>query len=216
MKIRWNGHSSFTITANDGTVIVTDPYKPGAFGGGIGYQKIDVEPDIVTVSHEHDDHNYVDGFRGPFEVVRDSRTVKGIELKAVDSFHDENEGKDRGLNKIISFTVDGISVCHLGDLGHPITPEQVSRIGKVDVLFVPVGGYYTIDHFQAVDAVHKLLPKVIIPMHFKTDKCGFPISEVSEFTKEMEEVREVGADEVEINPEMLPQNRTVFLLDYHY
>jgi L-ascorbate metabolism protein UlaG (beta-lactamase superfamily) len=216
MKIRWNGHSSFTITADDGTIIVTDPYQPGAFGGGIGYQQITDRPNIVTISHDHDDHNYTAGFKGAFDVVTGAKTVKGIAFRAVDVFHDANGGKERGKNRIFVFTVSGVTICHCGDLGHPLNDAQAKQIGKVDVLLLPVGGFYTIDHLQATDVVNKLKPAIVIPMHFKTDKCGFPIAEVSKFTQGKDRVRNVGADEIELVAGKLPGATEILVLNHRF
>jgi len=216
MKVRWNGHSSFTITAADGMVIVTDPYEPGAFGGGIGYRKIDVRPDIVTISHDHADHNYLDGFSGAYEAVRAPKTVRGIDFKAVDVFHDGNGGKQRGPNRIFIFTVDGVTVCHLGDLGHVPDAGQVSKIGKVDVLLIPVGGFYTIDHRQATEVVKLLAPRIAIPMHFKTAKCGFPIAPVTEFTAGKKNVKVLNVDEIELTGDSLPGATEIIVLKHQY
>jgi len=216
MKIRWNGHASFTITANDGTIIVNDPYKPGAFGGGIGYQQITDQPDIVTISHDHDDHNYAAGFKGQFEIVRGAKTAKGIAFRAIDVFHDEKGGKDRGANRIFVFTVNGVTICHAGDLGHPLNDEQAKQIGKIDVLLLPVGGFYTIDYLQATDVINKLKPAIVIPMHFKTDKCGFPIAEVAKFTQGKERVRHVGADEIELVAGKLPGATEILVLNHRF
>jgi len=216
MKIRWNGHSSFTITGKNGLVIVTDPYEPGAFGGGIGYQQIDVQPDIVTVSHDHDDHNYTAGFSGDFAVVRKAGEFKGVTFDALDTYHDENKGANRGENLVFAFAVDGVRICHLGDLGHPLSDEQAEKLGAVDVLLLPVGGHFTIDYLQAADVVNKLKPKIVIPMHFKTDKCGFPIAEVSAFTEGKERVNHVGADEIELTADNLPGATEILVLNHRY
>ena len=195
---------------------MNDPYEPGAFGGGIGYQLITDRPDIVTISHDHDDHNYVAGFKNKFELVRAAKTVKGIEFRQVDSFHDTHGGHDRGTNRVFVFTVSGITICHLGDLGHPLSDAQAQQIGQVDVLLIPVGGFYTIDHLQATDVVNKLKPAIVIPMHFKTDKCGFPIAEVVKFTQGKERVRQVGAVEIELTAGKLPGATEILVLNHRY
>lgn len=204
MKINWNGHSSFTIVAADGTTIVTDPYEPGAFGGGISYHPIDAEPDIVTISHDHDDHNYTAGFKGDFVEVRDSGEFKGIKFEGFDSFHDENRGRDRGDNKILIFTVDDIRICHMGDLGHNLNDAEMEALGEVDILLVPIGGFYTIDFNVATDIIERLRPKITIPMHFKTEKCGFPIAEIEAFTEEKENVQFIDTDAIELEADKLP------------
>ena len=212
MKIRWNGHSSFTITAEDGTVIVTDPYEPGAFGGGIGYVAVDSEPDIVTVSHDHADHNYTEGFSTEFKEIRGNGEAAGIKFEGYDSFHDANQGADRGKNTIICFTVNGVRICHLGDLGHNLDQDFLGKIGKVDILLAPVGGFYTIDAPTATDIVERMRPAIVIPMHFKTEKCGFPIAEVADFTHGKKTVREIDADEIELFSDKLPGETEVIVL----
>ncbi len=216
MKIRWNGHSSFTLTAADGLVIITDPYETGAFGGGIGYQAIDTQPDIVTISHEHADHNYIKGFTGKFVTLREAGEARGLSFRTVKAYHDRNKGQQRGEIRIFIFTVDGIRFCHLGDLGDVLSDSQINAIGKIDVLFVPVGGFYTIDQLQARDAVERLDPKIVIPMHYKTDKCGFPIASVADFLKGQPNVRHIEADEIEITAEKLPGAREIIVLRHHY
>jgi L-ascorbate metabolism protein UlaG (beta-lactamase superfamily) len=216
MKVRWNGHSSFTITANDGTVIVTDPYEPGAFAGGIGYQQIQDEPDLVTISHDHDDHNFTDGFKNDFIAIRGSDEARGIHFTAVSTFHDEAQGAQRGDNRVFVFAVDGVTICHLGDLGHVLSDGQIEAIGPVDLLLAPVGGFFTIDHNQATDATERLDPKLVIPMHFKTDKCGFPIAEVDEFLGGKQNVKRLDADEIEISADKLPGAREIIVLRHRF
>jgi len=216
MKVRWNGHSSFTITADDGTVIVTDPYEPGAFGGGIGYQQIQDEPDVVVISHDHDDHNYTDGFTNDFTAIRDSGEARGIQFTAVSTFHDETQGSQRGDNRVFVFAVDGVTICHLGDLGHVLSDDQIAAIGTVDLLLAPVGGFFTIDHNQATDATERLDPKLVIPMHFKTDKCGFPIAEVDESLTGKQNVKRLDADEIEISADKLPGAREIIVLRHRF
>jgi len=214
MRIRWNGHSSFTITSGDGTVIVTDPYEPGAYGGGIGYHQIGDDPDIVTISHDHADHNYTGGFSGDFAEVREPGTFKGIEFRSVDTFHDESGGSERGTNRIFIFSVDGITVCHAGDLGHVLSDEEVRSIGPVDVLLAPIGGHFTIDPNQATDLLERVRPKIFIPMHYKTDKCGFPIAGVGEFTEGKARVREIDTDAIELAADKLPGEPEVIVLQH--
>ena len=145
MKVKWLGHSSFLITADDGTKIITDPYTPGMMG--VNYESVKDVADIVTVSHEHGDHNAVDKLPGNPQAVRGTgvKAVKGIEFKGTAAFHDPSRGGQRGANTIFCFTVDGVRVCHLGDLGHQLTDAEVAEVGPVDVLLAPVGGSFTID-----------------------------------------------------------------------
>ena len=134
MKIKWLGHACFLITAEDGTRIITDPYESG---GNIKYDKIAEAADIVVISHQHYDHNDARAVKGKPVIVTESQKAKGIEFKGVESFHDTSGGRQRGPNTIFCFTVDKIKVCHLGDLGHDLSAEQVSDIGEVDILLIP-------------------------------------------------------------------------------
>lgn len=203
MKIKWLGHAAFLITSDQGTKIITDPYQPG---GAITYGGIDETADVVTVSHQHADHNYVAQIQGNPQVVdkAGSTQAKGMEFRGVATFHDPSQGSQRGANIIFCFTVDGVRICHAGDIGHQLSPQQIQEIGPVDVLLAPVGGAYTVDAAGAAQVCEQLKPKVVIPMHFKTDKIAYPITGVDEFTKGRPSVRQVGSSEVEFKAGQLP------------
>ena len=209
MKIKWLGHASFLITSDTETNIITDPY---ATGGGLSYGEITESADIVTVSHEHGDHSNVSGVRGNPEAVRGTAKVKGVEFKAISTYHDESGGSQRGRNTIFCFEVDEVGVCHLGDLGHPLNDKQTAELGSVDILLIPVGGFYTIDAKVASQLCDRLKPKVIIPMHFKNDKCAFPIAGVDEFLQGQEGVSRLDASEVEFKRGELPASTQTVVL----
>ncbi|GAH10696.1 unnamed protein product [marine sediment metagenome] len=209
MKIKWLGHASFMITSDSGMKIITDPYVTG---GGLTYGEIKESADIITVSHEHGDHSNVSAVRGSPEVVRGTAKVKGIEFKGIPTYHDDAEGKVRGNNTILCFEVDGIRVCHLGDLGHPLSDKQTAELGSVDILLIPVGGFYTIDAKVAGQLCDRLKPKVIIPMHFKNNKCTFPIAGVDEFLQGKEGVSRLDAGEVEFKQRELPTTTKIIVL----
>lgn len=213
MKIKFFGHASFIITTDTGVRIITDPYKPGCFGGGIKYDQITEQADIVTISHEHDDHNDTNIAGEPsFVKGAGKKEVKGITITGVDTYHDETSGKERGSNTIFSMAVDDMNVVHLGDLGHSLTPAEADKIGKVDVLLVPVGGHFTIDAQTADNVINTLKPKVVIPMHYKTAKCEFPIAPLEDFVRN-KEVRRVDG-EVEIKKDSLPSATTIYVLTH--
>ncbi len=209
MKIKWLGHASFMITSETGTKIITDPYITAE---NLKYGEIKESADIVTVSHEHGDHSNVSGVRGNPEAVRGTAKVKGIEFKGISTYHDNAEGKQRGKNTIFYFEVDGIRVCHLGDLGHPLSDKQTAELGNVDILLVPVGGNYTIDAKVASQLCDRLKPKVIIPMHFKNNKCTFPIAGVDEFLQGKEGVSRLDTSEVEFKQGELPATTKTVVL----
>ena len=181
MKIEWMGHSCFVITSKDGTVIVTDPYEPNAFGGQLTYKPVKAKADIVTISHDHADHNYPRMLSGSYDVVRDAGVYKGIKVEAVKAAHDPEGGKLRGKNTIFVFEVDGIRIAHLGDLGHIPTDEQAAKLKSVDVMLIPIGGFFTIDPREADMVIAKVKPKIAIPMHFCTKGCKFNIAPVEKF-----------------------------------
>lgn len=209
MKIKWLGHASFLITSASGTRIITDPYTPGS---DLTYGKIKEPADVVTVSHDHGDHNNTAMVPGNPRIVMETIQIKGIKIKAVPAYHDDAQGNERGKNIIFCFDVDGINICHMGDLGHTLSDKQLADVGKVDVALVPVGGHYTLE----VPAVNKLSdqlkPAVIIPMHFKTDKCKFPIAPVDEFLKGKRDVTRPDGSEVEFKPGVLPAKTQIIVL----
>jgi L-ascorbate metabolism protein UlaG (beta-lactamase superfamily) len=127
MKVKWLGHSCFLVISKGGVRIITDPY---AVGGGINYSPIKETADIVVVTHGHDDHSNVSAVQGEPEVVRGdgTKTARGIQFRGVASSHDDSHGAQRGPNTIFCFTIDDINLCHLGDLGHVLSPGQVNEI----------------------------------------------------------------------------------------
>ena len=213
MKVKWLGHASFLITSEEGIKIITDPY---ATGMGISYGDINEAADIVTVSHEHGDHNNVDAVSGSPQVVKDTgvQEVKGIQFKGIASYHDDTEGSQRGPNTIICFMVNDVKLCHLGDLGHQLSEQQVADIGEVDVLLIPVGGFFTIDAAVATDTTEKLKPRIVIPMHYSTDKCAYPISGVDDFLKGKANVKRMDASEVELTKSELPSAAEIVVLKH--
>lgn len=208
MKVKWLGHSSFLITSAGGVSIITDPYKPDS---RLSYGEIKETADIVTVSHEHGDHNNTAAVAGNPEALRASAEVKGIKFRGIPVYHDENEGKERGKNTIFCFTVDGVSVCHLGDLGHDLSESQLRDIGSVDILLMPVGGFYTIDADTAGRIGERLKPRVIIPMHFRNSKCAFPISGVEDFLRG-KQVTQTKNSEAEFTADNLPPATQIMVL----
>jgi len=209
MKIKWLGHACFMITSDTGTRLITDPYQPDEI---LTYGEINESADIVTVSHDHLDHSNVAAVRGSPEVVTGTAEVKGIEFNGIPCYHDDAGGRLRGNNIIFCFEVDGIRVCHLGDLGHLLSDKQVAEMGTVDILLIPVGGYFTIDAKAASEVCNRLAPKVIIPMHYKTDKCDFPIAGVDEFLRGKGDVSRLGASEVEFKQGELPATTQIIVL----
>lgn len=211
MKIEWLGHSSFLITSGEGVKIITDPYPAG---GDLGYPEIGESADVVTVSHDHFDHNHTSAVGGnPVVLTRGDTEVKGIDIRSVASWHDSEEGRSRGDNNIFCLDVDGVKVCHLGDLGHTLSEEQVADIGTVDILLIPVGGYFTIDASGATIVCNQLNPSVVIPMHYRNRWCRFPISGVDDFLAGKKEVVRMEGSEVEFGAESLPAGMRIVVIE---
>ena len=207
MIIRWLGQASFSITTSDGKTIRTDPFDESL---GLPISK---EPaDVVTVSHGHFDHNAVHLVPGEHERVDKPGTTEagGITFVGTSSFHDEAGGSKRGSNVIFRFEADGVAVCHLGDLGHTLSREQVAAIGKVDVLLVPVWGFYTIDAGSADEVIAQLKPRVVVPMHYKLPGMSLGISDEKPFLKGKANVRR--ADKLEVTADTLPAEPEVVVL----
>jgi L-ascorbate metabolism protein UlaG (beta-lactamase superfamily) len=213
VSVTWLGHACFRIAPSSGPVVVTDPFNPG-----IGsYPVTRPKADVVTVSHEHGDHNAVEQVSGRFKVVRGSRTqtVAGVEFRGIASYHDAVQGQQRGPNTIFVFNLGGITFCHLGDLGHVLTPQQVQAIGHVDVLMIPVGGYYTIDAKTADRVVQQLSPRVVLPMHYKTKALSpsNPISGVEPFISGKKNVKHVKGDTLVLSSKNLPKETVIYVFD---
>ncbi|WP_336785878.1 MBL fold metallo-hydrolase [Paenibacillus sp. MMO-177] len=170
MQIKWYGHSSFLLTSDAGTRILIDPYFKF-----LGYRMpVPVESDIVVVTHNHGDHNKVKAASGDYLLVNEPKAYSrgDVSISGFKTFHDKVNGKKRGPNIIFRFRMDGLTICHCGDLGHLLTEEQVNAIGKVDVLIVPVGGRATLDGTEAAQVMRQLQATVAIPMHYSTKALG--------------------------------------------
>jgi L-ascorbate metabolism protein UlaG (beta-lactamase superfamily) len=216
MKIKWYGHAAFLITSDEGIKIIIDPYEPGAFGGQLSYGKIKDQADIVIISHDHGDHNYTKDLPGTPQIIKgsSSKTIKGISIKGISTYHDPSKGSERGTNTVFTLKIDQIQLCHLGDLGHLLRDKELAEIGPVDILLIPVGGFFTIDPNEATQVAEQIKPKILIPMHFKTAKCGFPIVPVEDFLKGKKNTKRSKASEVNIDKTSLPQQMEIIVLEY--
>ncbi|TNF48092.1 MBL fold metallo-hydrolase [bacterium] len=212
MKVKYIAHACFLIETSTGTRILTDPYEPGSYDGAVKYLPVTDEADIVLVSHDHADHNWVAGVSGDPIVVREAgdRTVNDVQITGVHSYHDTSLGSERGENIIYRIFTEGLTVCHLGDLGHLLDDEAVASLRPVDVLLLPVGGTFAIDAKVAGQVRDALSPSLTIPMHFKTDGVDFPISPVDDYLADLQDVTRAGSSEVEFSADDIPSG-TVLL-----
>jgi L-ascorbate metabolism protein UlaG (beta-lactamase superfamily) len=214
MKIKFLAHSSFLITTNNNTKIIFDPYKSQSFSGSLGYKPIKEEADIVLVSHQHDDHNGISEVIGNPKVIKDTGnwTEKDVKITGISSYHDTQKGTARGKNIIYVIYTDSVRIAHLGDLGHSLSDSDFKQIGKIDVLLIPVGGYFTINSKVATDIMNTIKPAITIPMHYKTEAIDFPIAKVDEFVKDKKNLKRINSSEVEITKETLLKAPEVWVL----
>lgn len=204
MLITWLGQSCFKIqdkSGSDGIILVTDP-----FDKTIGLKVPNFEADIITVSHDHNDHNNVAALRGrPFIInTAGEYDAKGVMIDGIESFHDEKEGVERGRNIIFRIEMDDIVLVHLGDQGAVLDNKQLEKIVGADILMIPVGGVYTLDAKKAVEVVSQIEPRIIIPMHYKIPGLKINIEGVDKFIKEMG-VQPTMEDKLKISKKELPQ-----------
>lgn len=215
MELRYYGHAMFGLTSGGKTIII-DP-----FNDDVGYPRPAVSADAVVVTHEHADHSNVGLVAGTPRVLRglaqegktwanlDER-VGPVRVTGVATYHDDQQGGARGKNTVVIFEAEGLRVAHLGDLGHLPSDEQARAIGRADVLIIPVGGYYTIGPAEADKVIAQLKPRVVIPMHFKTEvNASWPIGTLDEFLKGKTGIRRQGAS-VALSPATLPETQEIW------
>lgn len=183
MEIVYKAHSCFEIKGKNLT-IVTDPYDPK-----IGHKKLNLKADVVTLSHDHFDHAYLDGvsdhqllISGPGEYE-----IKDTFINGFSTFHDDKEGSERGKNTIYVIEVDGFSILHLGDLGHELSKDTIEKLPDIDILLIPVGGVFTINAKVAAKVISTLEPRIVVPMHYQTEALdvGEKLDNVDVFLHEM-------------------------------
>ena len=180
MKLKWNGHSCFTMTFANGAVLVTDP-----FDDTVGYPLCTARADATLSSHDHFDHNHIRSLSGNPVMINKSGTcmLNGIRITGVHSFHDPEQGKLRGENVIFIVEGDGLRIAHLGDLGHMPNAEQLAALKNVDVMLLPIGGTFTVTTEQAAEIIAQAKPHTAIAMHFRNQYCTFPVSDEKEFVR---------------------------------
>jgi L-ascorbate metabolism protein UlaG (beta-lactamase superfamily) len=185
MEITYLGHSSFKIKTKSASVI-TDPFDPKE----VGLKYSGVEGEIVTVSHDHKDHNAADKVSSVKKILTGpgEYEISGISIMGYRTYHDKKEGAERGKNTVFVIEAEGLRLVHLGDIGHALNDDLVDEIGDVDVLMIPVGGFYTIGPKEATEVISKIEPYFVIPMHYKTPdlspSLGDNLLPVEDFLKE--------------------------------
>lgn len=210
MKIRYLGHSCFEFTESTGTTIVTDPY------GDVGFFMPNTRADAVTISHSHYDHNNAKAVDGnPVIFDREGQyEIGGVNLSAIKSYHDDENGNKRGENLIFKFRMDGVEICHLGDLGEECSSSLIEALLPIHVLLVPVGGNYTIDARQAKEYVDRIMPSYVIPMHYKTKGLNIDVEKPDDFIDlfDEEDVEELETSEIELFRDDVTEEQTKLIL----
>lgn len=214
MVIRYLGHSSFLVKASEGTVVI-DPFDPDKVG--LSFPK--VSADVVLVTHDHLDHNNVEAVGGEPFVIRGpgEYEISGIKVWGYPTFHDKKGGAERGGNTIYVVEAEKLMICHLGDLGHLLDEKKAEEISGPDVLLIPTGGVYTLDHEEAAKVAAQLEPRVIIPMHFKVSGMEEGFKDLSEVSAFLEEMGVTGAeiqDKLKITKTSLPEEPEVIVLKH--
>lgn len=179
MVISWLGHSCFLLETK-GIKIITDPYESGSYSGAIKHSPIGIQPDIVTVSHHHADHSYIEEFTSAKIIDKPGVFEPGeIKIQGISSYHDKQKGSVRGKNIIFFIEAEGLKVVHFGDLG--TTDINYEDFKNIDIALIPVGGTFTINAKEACDLLTKIDPGIAIPMHFRNSKLEFSIDTVDKF-----------------------------------
>jgi len=206
IRIRWWGHACFEIS--NGKVIVIDPHD----GISIGIPPPKTKADVILVTHEHFDHNQTRIVEKEGSVVvRGEKTVNGLSVRALTAYHDKDGGARRGETTIFIFEYGGVTFCHLGDLGHMPDDDLIERIGDVDILFIPVGGVFTINAQEARRLCERMRTRVIVPMHYKIEGLALPIENIDAFIDAIGyEIRYV-ANEIDIDTEDFSTEKEVWV-----
>lgn len=214
MVIDWLGHSCFKVTLKNGTRILLDPYDDR-----VGYAPQEVEADIVTISHSHHDHSDLSHVTGDYTVVKEPGvyTFGELTIEGIKTWHDTNQGADRGENICYMLSVNGMRLCHLGDIGYVPEDDLVEKIKGSEILMVPVGGKYTVDACEALKICEMVAPNVIIPMHFKTPVTNLDIAPLSDFLEAAGreyDVSHLGKCYLKIDKASLKKRTRIIVMEY--
>ncbi len=209
MEISWLGHSCFIIKGKEKTII-TDPYNPD-----LGYSLGKPKADIVTLSHFHPGHSYVEGLANDVKQIKSpgEYEIGGIFLTGITTFHDAQKGNVKGKNTVYLIEADGVTLCHLGDLGHPLSLRLIEELGLIDVLFLPVGETSTIPIATAIEIVRQLNPHIVIPMHYKTEALRRNLQPVDKFLTKMGIAKAEAKTKLSISRSSLPASIEIVVLD---
>lgn len=208
-EIRWFGHASFRIRAREATLIL-DPVPRSS-----GYRAEKQKADIVTISHDHPGHTATDNISGDFKIIQGpgEYEMNEVFVTGIRTYHDEERGAQHGRNTVYLIEVEGITFCHLGDLGHRLTDEQVEALESVDVLMVPVGGGTILDAAKAAEVIGQIEPRLVIPMQYRTEYGDKDLDDLDRFLKEMGSQEVTPVDRLQIRQSDLPESTQVVVLE---
>lgn len=213
IEIEWFGHSMFTIRGSDGFTVLTDP-----FDSRVGYPvPEDINAQAVLITHDHADHSNTEAAPHDAVIIRSKTgtfSINEIGFAGLSTWHDMSEGSQRGSNTVYRWTMDDIAIVHTGDIGEPISNHDAELLRPVDLLMIPVGGHFTVEPEIAKDIADLLKPVIIIPMHYKTEKCTFPIKAVSEFTHLFESVLKVDSKKIFLKKPFPKNGPFLVVMDY--
>lgn len=207
IQIKWFGHSMWKIS-NDDVSIITDPFTD------IGYDMPTAETaDIILSSHDHFDHNNFELIAGKPEIINKVGKFEkhGVKIQTFHTWHDRADGNERGDNLLMKFQLEGKSFLHCGDIGHMISEKLVQELGNIDIIFIPVGGHFTIDAKEAKKIVDKLAPTIIFPMHYKTPVLDFPIMPKENYIKLIDDHKHIDSNDLVLNQQDFNKRQTITL-----
>lgn len=213
MEFSWFGHSCFQLRGKN-VILITDPVTPQQENPEEVSKLIKINASIITVSHDHPGHNYIQGVGGKPRVVHGpgEYEISDVLITGVSSFHDDERGKKLGRNTIYIIHMDDLVICHLGDLGHVLQEQQLEEVADADILLLPIGGGNSINATQAAEIISQVEPRVVIPMHYHPEQSEGRPAQLDKFCREM------GVEAIEPQPKFtitknsLPATMQVVLL----
>lgn len=196
MQLSWYGHSCFLIKTTNGKRILIDP-----FCGDIGYRNEFPKCDLITISHNHFDHNYLNDINSNTKIIKESGLfhMDFVLIDGIKTFHDKCNGIKRGPNIIYIYKFNECTICHLGDLGHIPSDLIIDKLGGVDILLVPIGGHFTLDGFEAARLCNLISPHYIIPMHYKTNKTALYLDDAKKFITSIKNIKVIKSNALDIS-----------------
>ena len=212
MEITYYCHSSFLLTSEDGTRILTDPCAPTT-----GYRMSGIECDVVTSSHAHHDHNYFVAAAGSPRILASEGEYDcgSVKIRSFPTYHDAEQGRLRGQNLVFRYEIDGMRVVHLGDLGEPLNGALLEEIGHANVVMAPVGGVYTFGPEDAMHAADDLGAEIMIPMHYRTDSLKFELGELDDALRlaKRADIQRLNGSTCVLMPDIIRGKRRILVFD---